>query len=133
VVDWRRGCAKVEKGGRHRWPTLLKGATARIREVRPPTRGPGHSARFLTSSNRVKSIQHVSNLFQIISNLIHSKRSFVKLKKSEIKYDFKVFMKGTTFSIGTSPYSKWILNQNLGKTMSVFDFKNLIKIAINGL
>jgi hypothetical protein len=128
VVDWRRGCAKVEKGGRHRWPTLLKGATARIREVSPPTRGPGHSARFLTSSNRVKSIQHVSNLFQIISNLIHSKRSFVKLEKSEIKYDFKVFKKGTTFSI-----FKMDFESKFGKTMSVFDFRNLIKIAINGL
>jgi hypothetical protein len=45
----------------------------------------------------------------------------------------KVWKKGTSSSIGTFPYSKWISNENLGKSRSVFDFRKLIKIARNGL
>jgi hypothetical protein len=45
----------------------------------------------------------------------------------------KVFKKGTTSYIGTSPYSKWISNENLGKSRYAFDFRKLIKIARNGL
>jgi hypothetical protein len=44
-----------------------------------------------------------------------------------------VLKKGTAPSIGTSLDSKWISNKNLGKSMSVFDFRKLIKIARNGL
>jgi hypothetical protein len=45
----------------------------------------------------------------------------------------KVWKKGTTSSIETSPDSKRILNQNLGKSSSVFDIRKLIKIARNVL
>jgi hypothetical protein len=45
----------------------------------------------------------------------------------------KALKKGTTYSIGTSPDSKWILNKNLGKSRSVFDFRKLFKISWNGL
>jgi hypothetical protein len=41
--------------------------------------------------------------------------------------------KETNSSIGTSPDLQWISNENLGKSMSVFDFMKLIKIARNGL
>jgi hypothetical protein len=40
---------------------------------------------------------------------------------------------GTTSPIRTSPYSKWISNENLGKSISNFDFRKLIKIPRNGL
>jgi hypothetical protein len=45
----------------------------------------------------------------------------------------KDLKKGTTFSIGISLDPKWILNQKFGKSRSVFNFRNLIKIARNGL
>jgi hypothetical protein len=45
----------------------------------------------------------------------------------------KDLKKGTMFSIGTSPDSKWISVENLGKSRSVFDFRKLIKISQNGL
>jgi hypothetical protein len=45
----------------------------------------------------------------------------------------KVLKKGTAYSIGTSPYSKWISNEILGKSRSILDFRKLIKIARNGL
>jgi hypothetical protein len=41
--------------------------------------------------------------------------------------------KGTSYSIGTSPDSKWISNENLGKSRSIFKFRKLIKIGRNGL
>jgi hypothetical protein len=44
----------------------------------------------------------------------------------------KVSNKGTSFPIGTS-YSKWISNEKFGKSMSVFEFRKLIKIVRNGL
>jgi hypothetical protein len=43
-----------------------------------------------------------------------------------------VLKKGTTFSIGISSDPKWILNKKFGKSMSVFDFRKLIKIVRNG-
>jgi hypothetical protein len=45
----------------------------------------------------------------------------------------KDLKKGTTFCIGISSDPKWILNQKFGKSRSVFNFRNLIKIARNGL
>jgi hypothetical protein len=45
----------------------------------------------------------------------------------------KYLKKGTTSSIGTSPDSQWISNENLGESRSVFEFRKLIKIARNGL
>jgi hypothetical protein len=36
----------------------------------------------------------------------------------------KVFKTGTTYSIGTSPDSKWISNENLGKSRAVFTLGN---------
>jgi hypothetical protein len=45
----------------------------------------------------------------------------------------KVLKKGTTFSIGTSPDSKCISNENLGNLSSIFEFRKLIKIVWNGL
>jgi hypothetical protein len=47
--------------------------------------------------------------------------------------DEKVLKKGITSYIGTSLDLKWISNENLGKSRSVFDFRKLIKIARNGL
>jgi hypothetical protein len=44
----------------------------------------------------------------------------------------KILEKGTTFSIGISSDPKWILNQKSEKSMSVFEFRKLIKIARNG-
>jgi hypothetical protein len=41
--------------------------------------------------------------------------------------------KGTTFSIGTSPNSKFSMNQKFGKSMSDLGFRKLNKIARNGL
>jgi hypothetical protein len=43
----------------------------------------------------------------------------------------KYLKKGTTFYIRTSSDSKWISNENLGKSMSLFDFRKLIKIDRN--
>jgi hypothetical protein len=45
----------------------------------------------------------------------------------------KVLRKGITSSIETSPDSKWISIENLGNSISIFDFRKLIKIARNGL
>jgi hypothetical protein len=43
----------------------------------------------------------------------------------------KILKKGTMFSIGTSSDLKCILNYKFGNSMSVFDFRKLIKIAKN--
>jgi hypothetical protein len=45
----------------------------------------------------------------------------------------RVLKKGTSFSIGTSPDSKYILNYKFGNLRFVFEFRKLIKIARNGL
>jgi hypothetical protein len=45
----------------------------------------------------------------------------------------KVLKKGTTFFIGTSSDSKWILSYKFGKSMSIFDFRKLIKILRKGI
>jgi hypothetical protein len=45
----------------------------------------------------------------------------------------KFLNKLITSSIGTSPDSKWISNENLRKSSSVFDFRKLIKIVRNRL
>jgi hypothetical protein len=45
----------------------------------------------------------------------------------------KVLKKRKTFSMGTSSYSNLILNEKIGKSMSVFKFRKLIKIARNGI
>jgi hypothetical protein len=44
-----------------------------------------------------------------------------------------ILKKGTTFSIGTSSYSKCILNEKIGKSRSDLGFRKLIKIAGNGI
>jgi hypothetical protein len=45
----------------------------------------------------------------------------------------KYLKKETSSYIGTSPDSQWISNENLGKSMSVFDFRKLVEIARNGI
>jgi hypothetical protein len=45
----------------------------------------------------------------------------------------KVLKKRTTLSIGNPSDSKWISNENLGNSRSIFEFRKLIKIARNGL
>jgi hypothetical protein len=65
--------------------------------------------------------------------LIHSKKDLPKLKKFEIKYSFEGFARGTTFSIRVYSDLKWILNYKFGKSMFVFAFRKLIKIARNRL
>jgi hypothetical protein len=68
--------------------------------------GPQQPYKVLNRFKSSQSIQAHSNLFQIISNLIQSKKGFPKLKKFKIKYGFEIFKEGTTFYIGTSSDSK---------------------------
>jgi hypothetical protein len=59
--------------------------------------GPGALCRVLNRFKPSKSIQTRSNLFQIISNLIHSKKGLSKLEKIEIKYSFEGFVERNNF------------------------------------
>jgi hypothetical protein len=45
----------------------------------------------------------------------------------------KDLKRGVTFSIGASPYFKWILNYKFGKVRSDLGFRKLNKIARNGI
>jgi hypothetical protein len=92
IGGWRRGTQ--HDGGR------LRAVSARSRETGEAevlTGGPGALCWVLNRFKPSKSIQTCSNLFQIISNLIHSKKDLPKLKKFEIKYEFEVFVERNNF------------------------------------
>jgi hypothetical protein len=92
----RRGCGWLRAVDSGLW--LAGGAQShKTGEVGALTGGPGALCRVLNWFKPSKSIQTRLNLFQIISNLIHSKKGLSKLKKFEIKYGFEGFAVGNNF------------------------------------
>jgi hypothetical protein len=63
----------------------------------PLTCGPWPHCRVLNWLKLSKSTRTRSNLFHIISNLVHSKKVLPKLKEFEIKYGFKGFEESNNF------------------------------------
>jgi hypothetical protein len=59
--------------------------------------GPGALCRVFNPFKPTKSTQTRSNLFQIILNLLHSKKGLIKLKFFEIKYGFEDFAEINNF------------------------------------
>jgi hypothetical protein len=101
----RLGCVEMEEGGggvdggSQQRPKAGRVGGAWTGEVvrGPLTRGPLPQCWVSNRFKPSKSIQTRSNLFQIISNLNHSKKGLPKLEKFEIKYGFEGFKERNNF------------------------------------